>query len=108
MFKKYRFFRLKLLHEGINEVHSDKKRWLEIVSAFRISPEICSCSTYFKIQSKLTHLTKSMFQKHQIVGPYIWKFSTARNTRAFKVSSLNIFEIRWKSARNTFTYAYVP
>ena len=49
---------------------------LEIVSAFRISPEICfsSTGTYFKTQSKLTHFIKSMFQKHEIVGPHIWQY----------------------------------
>ena len=49
---------------------------LEIVSAFRISPEIYFSSTgkYFKTQSKLTHFIKSMFQKHEIVGPHIWQY----------------------------------
>ena len=49
---------------------------LEIVSAFTISPEICfsSTGTYFKTQSKLTHFIKSMFQKHEIVGPHIWQY----------------------------------
>ena len=47
-----------------------KNRWLEIVSAFRKSPEICFSlmGTYFKTQLKLTHLKKSMFQTHQIGG----------------------------------------
>ena len=47
-----------------------KNRWLEIVSDFRIFPEICFSSkgTFFKTQSKLTHFIKSMFQKHEIVG----------------------------------------
>ena len=30
--------------------------------------------TYFKTQSKLTHFIKSMFQKHEIVGPHIWQY----------------------------------
>ena len=53
-----------------------KNRSLEIVSAFRISPVICfsSTGTYFKTQSKLTHFIKSMFQKHEIVGPHIWQY----------------------------------
>ena len=55
-----------------------KNRSLKIVSAFRISPEICfsSTGTYFKTQSKLTHFIKSMFQKHEIVhvGPHIWQY----------------------------------
>ena len=53
-----------------------KNRLLEIVSAFRISPGICfsSTGTYFKTQSKLTHFIKSMFQKHEIVGPHIWQY----------------------------------
>ena len=55
-----------------------KNRWLEIVSAFRISPGICfsSTGTYFKTQSKLTHFLKSMFQKQEIVGPHshIWQY----------------------------------
>ena len=53
-----------------------KNRHLEIVTAFRISPEICfsSTGTYFKTQSKLTHFVKSMFQKHEIVGPHIWQY----------------------------------
>ena len=61
----------------LSKVHSDKKnRLLEIVSAFRISPEICfsSTGTFFKTQSKLTHFIKSMFQKHEIVGPHIWQY----------------------------------
>ena len=53
-----------------------KNRWLEIVSDFRIFPEICFSSkgTFFKTQSKLTHFIKSMFQKHEIVGPHIWQY----------------------------------
>ena len=49
---------------------------LEIVSAFRISPQICFSSrgTFFKTQSKLTRFIKSMFQKHEIVGPHIWQY----------------------------------
>ena len=52
-----------------------RNRKLDIFSAFRISPEICSSSTgtYFKTQSMLTHFIKSMFQKHQIVG-LIWQY----------------------------------
>ena len=48
----------------LSKVHS------EIVSAFRILPEICSSlmGTYFKTQLKLTHFIKSMFQKQQIGG----------------------------------------
>ena len=49
-----------------------KNRQLKIVSAFRIYPQFCfsSTGTYFKTQSKLTHFIKSMFQKHEIVGPH--------------------------------------
>ena len=55
-----------------------ENRLLKIVSAFRISPEICfsSTGTFFKTQSKLTHFIKSMFQKHEIVGPHIWQYIT--------------------------------
>ena len=51
-------------------------RLLEIVSAFRISPVNCfsSTGTFFKTQSKLAHFIKSMFQKHEIVGPRIWQY----------------------------------
>ena len=50
-----------------------KNRWLEIVSAFRKLPEICSSlmGTYFKTQLKLTHFIKSMFQTHQIGASYL-------------------------------------
>ena len=53
-----------------------KNSSLEIFSAFRISPGICFnlTGTYFKTQSKLTNFIKSMFQKHQIVGPHIWQY----------------------------------
>ena len=53
-----------------------KYRSLEIVSAFRISPQICFSSrgTIFKTQSMLTRFIKSMFQKHEIVGPHIWQY----------------------------------
>ena len=53
-----------------SKVHSDENLWLEIVSAFRKLPEICSSlmGTYFKTQLKLTHFIKSMFRTHQIGG----------------------------------------
>ena len=42
--------------------------------SFQNISEICFSltGTYFKTQSKLTHFIKSMFQKHEIVGPHIW------------------------------------
>ena len=57
----------------LSKVHSAENLLLEIVSAFRKLPGICSSSigTYFKTQLKFTHFISLMFQKHQIVGTHI-------------------------------------
>ena len=78
-----------------------QNRRLEIVSAFRKSPEICSSltGTYCKTQSKLTNLIKSKFQKYQIWGAHIWKYATCLRLWSSFIffMGLIIISVRWQA-----------
>ena len=69
-----------------------KNRYLKIVSAFRISPEICfsSTGTYFKTQLKLTHFIKSIYN---IPGPVELSYTLYRSKMYDRIFKKIYFQI---------------